>query len=124
MGSLKFLAFYLAAGVIGVGLQAALTSYKAVGAAGAIAAVLGAYTVLYRGGRVITLVLIPLVFTVAEVPALVLLALWWPMQAAFAGTGLIDWTAFAVQVVTFVLGAATIRALASHRKPIPPPRVA
>ena len=39
-----------------------------VGAAGAIAAVLGGYMVLYPRGKVLTVVLIPFLFTVIEVP--------------------------------------------------------
>ena len=95
-----------------------------VGAGGAISALLGGYTVLYRGARLLTLVLIPLLFTVIEVPVLVMLeVLWFAMQAAFAIAGLIDGAAYAGEVGAFAIGALTIKLLATHRKPVPPTRV-
>jgi membrane associated rhomboid family serine protease len=123
MGSLKFLVFYLAAGAIAVGIQGVVSDQTALGAGGAIAAVLGGYTVIHHRGRVITLILIPLLFTVAEAPAVILLGLWFVMQAAFAATGWIDWWAFGIQFGTFALGALSIRVLATRRKPTPPTRV-
>ncbi len=126
MGAIRFIGFYVIGGVCAMGLQIAIepnSTAPAVGAAGAIAGVIGAYTVLYRRAGVITLVLIPLLFTVMEVPALVLLVLWFAMQAAFSAAGLTHWAAYAGQAGTFVLGALTIRLLATHRKPVPPTRV-
>jgi membrane associated rhomboid family serine protease len=123
MGSLKFLVFYLAAGAIAVGIQGVVSDQTALGAGGAIAAVLGGYTVIHHRGRVITLILIPLLFTVAEAPAVILLGLWFVMQAAFAATGWIDWWAFGIQFGIFALGALSIRVLATRRKPTPPTRV-
>ena len=123
MGSLKFLVFYLAAGAIAVAIQEVVSSTTALGAGGAIAAVLGGYTIIHHRGRVITLVLIPLLFTVAETPAGIILGLWFVMQAAFAAAGWIDWWAFAIQFATFALGALSIRVLATRRKPTPPTHV-
>jgi membrane associated rhomboid family serine protease len=126
MGAVRFVGFYFIGGVCAMALQAAIESNStapAVGAAGAIATVIGAYTVLYRRAGVITLVLIPLLFTVMEVPALVLLVLWFAMQAAFSAAGLTDWAAYAGQALAFALGALTIRLLASNRKQVPPARV-
>jgi membrane associated rhomboid family serine protease len=127
MGPLKFVGFFFAGALAALGVQKLIepdASPVMFGSAGAISAVLGAYTVLYRGTQVITLVVIPLLFTVMEVPALVLLALWFPMQAAFSASGLTDWAALAGQVVSFALGAVAIGSLASNRKPVPPTRVA
>ena len=123
MGSLKFLVFYLVAGVIAVAIQGAVSSTTVLGAGGAIAAVLGGYTIIHHRGLVITLVLIPLLFTVAEAPAVIILGLWFVMQAVFAAAGWIDWWAFVIQFGTFALGALSIRVLATRRKPTPPTRV-
>ena len=126
MGAVRFVGFYLIGGVCAMALQVAIepnSTAPAVGAAGAIAAVIGAYTVLYRRAGVITLVLIPLLSTVIEVPALVMLVLWFAMQAAFSAAGLTDWAAYAGQALAFGLGALTIRLLASNRKQVPPARV-
>jgi membrane associated rhomboid family serine protease len=126
VGAVRFFGIYLVGGVCAVALQVAVdpdSMTTLVGAGGAIAAVLGGYTVLYRGARMLTLVLIPLLFTVIEVPALVMLALWFAMQAAFAATGLINGAAYVGEIGAFLLGALTIRFLATNRKPVPPTRV-
>ena len=126
VGAVRFFGIYLVGGVCAVALQVAVdpdSTATLVGAGGAIATVLGGYTVLYRGARVLTLVLIPLLFTVIEVPALVMLALWFAMQAAFAATGLINGAAYVGELGAFLLGALTIRFLATNRKRVPPTRV-
>ena len=63
VGAVRFFGIYLVGGVCAVALQVAVdpdSTATVVGAGGAIATVLGGYTVLYRGARVLTLVLIPL----------------------------------------------------------------
>ena len=57
-----------------------------IGASGAIAAVLGGYIVLYPRARVLTLVFIVLFFTVIELPAVVMLGIWFAEQAVFGAT--------------------------------------
>ena len=47
-----------------------------VGASGAIAAVLGAYALLYPRARVITVIFIIIFFTIVELPALLVLGFW------------------------------------------------
>ena len=126
VGGVRFFGIYLVGGVCAAAVQVAVdpdSTTTIVGAAGAISAVLGGYTVLYRGARLLTLVLIPLLFTVIEVPVLVMLVLWFAMQAAFAIAGLIDGAAFVGAVGASLLGALTIKLLATHRKPVPPTRV-
>lgn len=87
MGSSRYLAFYLLGGVA-AGLThvyfSADTSAPTVGASGAIAAVLGAYFILYPTGRVITLV--PLFFLpwFIEIPAVVFIGVWFLTQV-FSG---------------------------------------
>ena len=126
VGAVRFFGIYLVGGVCAVALQVAVdpdSMATVVGAGGAIAAVLGGYTVLYRGARVLTLVLIPLLFTVVEVPVLVMLVLWFAMQAAFAASGLINGAAYVGEIGAFLLGSLTITFLATNRKPVPPTRV-
>lgn len=50
---------------------------------GAIAAVLGVYLVLFPRGRVLTLVLVPFLVTIVELPAVLLLGLWLLAQIYF-----------------------------------------
>jgi membrane associated rhomboid family serine protease len=95
------------------------------GASGAIAAVLGGYIVLYPRARVLTLVLIIFFFGVIELPALVMLGVWFAEQAVFGAAGLTNPTnaggvAYFAHVGGFAFGLLTIRLLATRRKPTPP----
>jgi membrane associated rhomboid family serine protease len=132
MGSLKFLAFYVLGGVAALALQTAVdpsSTAPTVGASGAIAAVLGGYIVLYPRARVLALVFIILFFTVIELPALVVLGIWFAEQAVFGAAGLTNPTgggggvAYFAHVGGFVFGALTIRWLATRRKTIPGPGI-
>jgi membrane associated rhomboid family serine protease len=126
VGAIRFFGIYLVGGVCAVAVQVAVdpdSMATIVGAGGAIAAVLGGYAVLYRGARVLTLVLIPLLFTVVEIPALVFLVLWFAVQAAFAIGGLINGAAYLGEIGAFLLGALAIRLLATNRERVPPTRV-
>jgi membrane associated rhomboid family serine protease len=83
VGHAKFLLFYLACGVL-----AALAHIYSdpnsviptVGASGAIAGVLGAYLYLYPGNRVRTLVMLGFFWDYVEVPALLVLGVWFLTQ--------------------------------------------
>jgi len=83
MGRGRFVLFYLLGGVAALLMQVvtdASSTIPTVGASGAIAAVLGAYAVLYPRARVVTLIFIIIIFTVIQLPALLVLALWFAMQ--------------------------------------------
>ena len=130
MGPAKFLGFYVLGGIAALALQTAVDPNSiapTVGASGAIAAVLGGYIVLYPRARVLSLVFIILFFTVIELPALLMLGLWFAEQAIFGATGLTSTStggvAYFAHVGGFVFGALTIRWLASRRKAAPPTRV-
>jgi membrane associated rhomboid family serine protease len=130
MGPVKFFAFYIVGGIAALALQVAIgpnSTVPTLGASGAIAAVLGGYIVLYPRARVLTLVFIILFFTVIELPAVVLLGVWFLLQALFGATNLTSPTggggvAYFAHVGGFVFGVLTIRLLATRRKPMPPPR--
>jgi membrane associated rhomboid family serine protease len=129
MGRVRFLAFYVVGGLVALALQVGVEPNSlapTVGAGGAISAVLGGYIVLYPRARVLTLALIILFFTVIEVPATVMVGLWFVMQAVFAAVGLTDPTggggavAYFAHVGGFVFGVLAIRAVATRRKSVPP----
>ncbi len=98
MGHGRYLLFYLFGGAM-AGLVHAwvypLSSTPTVGASGAIAAVLGAYIVLYPLAKVVTLLPFPFffIFPVLEIPAILYLGFWFLSQV-FNG-------AFALTVHTF-----------------------
>ena len=125
MGPIKYLAFYLLGGIAALALQVALQPNSPVvtlGASGAIAAVLGAYIVLYPRAKVLTVVLILLAVTVIEVPAVILLGFWFVEQALFGASNLTDPTgggggvAYFAHVGGFIFGLITVRLLATRRR--------
>jgi membrane associated rhomboid family serine protease len=83
LGRGRFLLFYLCCGVIAA-LTQAISSYGThvpmVGASGAIAGVLGAYLLLYPSANVRVFVWIVIFFRIVNVPAWILLGLWFAMQ--------------------------------------------
>jgi len=79
---LAFVIFYLLGGVAAAGLQLAFDPNSAIpslGASGAIAAVLGAYLVMFPHARVRTLTMFFLI-TVIELPAVFVLGAWFVLQ--------------------------------------------
>ena len=83
MSRLRFVVFYLLGGIAALGLQVLIdpsSTVPTVGASGAIAAVLGGYALLYPRARVLTLVFIIIIFTIVQLPALLVLGLWFLLQ--------------------------------------------
>ena len=93
LGRPLFLVFYLAGGVIAALAQVAIapdSTVPVIGASGAIAAVLGAYVVLYPRARVQTLVYLGFFYQLIQVPAILILGLWFAIQVASAVLSLGD----------------------------------
>ncbi len=133
MGPVKYVLFYLVGGIAALGLQVAVgpnSTAPTVGASGAIAAVLGGYILLYPRARVLTLVIIILFFTVIELPAVVMLGIWFAEQAIFGAAGLTNpagssgGVAYFAHVGGFVFGLLAVKLLATRRKQVPPPSYA
>jgi membrane associated rhomboid family serine protease len=88
-GRLRFLVFYLVGGIVAAFTQVAVdptSSVPTIGASGAIAAVLGAYLVLYPGARVTTAIFVVFFYQLINVPAVVVLIFWFLIQL-FNGVG-------------------------------------
>jgi len=82
-GHFGFLGFYLLAALIATLSQVAVSPHSTmpiVGASGAISAVLGAYMILYPRARVRTLFIIIIIPVVFELPAALVLSLWFAGQ--------------------------------------------
>jgi len=135
-GRLGFLLFYLAGGVVAA-LSQVFTDPSSgaplIGASGAIAAVLGAYLVLYPGARVLSLVFLGFFYQLIQVPAIIVLVLWFVLQllSGFASLGAAtsgDQVAFFAHIGGFVAGALVglvVRTLGRGRdgwSPRPPTR--
>lgn len=83
LGHVRYLVFYLGAGVVAALLQLVFNPTSGVpmlGASGAIAGVMGAYFVLYPQSRVLTVIFIVFYVDVVEIPALFFLGIWFLMQ--------------------------------------------
>lgn len=83
MGHTRYLVFYIVGGVIAGLVQALIapnSSIPSIGASGAIAAVLGAYLVLFPHSRVVTLVPIFFFFWFIDIPAIFYLGFWFISQ--------------------------------------------
>ena len=130
MGRAKFVGFYLAAGLVALYSQAAIdveSTVPTIGASGAVAGVLGAYALLHPRAGVLTLIFIVFFVTVVEIPAAILLAIWFVLQfvpaIADATTTVGDQggVAYLAHVGGFIFGLATIKLLATRRSE-PEPR--
>jgi membrane associated rhomboid family serine protease len=114
MGHGRFLVFYLMCGIGAALGHAAMhpgSTMPTVGASGAIAGVMGAYFVLYPRSRVLTLVPIVFIWDIVELPAVLLLGVWFAFQlfsagalAETGGAGIAFWA----HVIGFVLGAVGV----------------
>ncbi len=125
MGHLKFVLFYVLGGIAALLAQTGIDPDAAVptiGASGAVAAVLGGYILLYPTARVVTIIFIIFFFTIVELPALLVLGLWFLLQLAYgyadianpAGGG--GGVAYFAHIGGFILGLALIKLFASRRK--------
>jgi len=92
-GALRYLGFYVAGGFVAMMTQTAMTllfgtaadgRVPNLGASGAIAAVMGAYFILYPNSRVLTIV----IFFPMRIPAWIFLGLWFLYQLIDANFGL------------------------------------
>ena len=122
MGPGKYLFFYLTGGVV-ASLTHIFTNptsqIPTVGASGAIAAVLGAYLVLYPRSRVLTFIPLGYFMRLTTVPASIVLGLWFVFQL-FNGVlslGLSDvgGVAFWAHIGGFVAGVVLAKLFASRR---------
>ena len=121
MSRARFVAFYLLGGIAALLAQVLIdtdSTVPTVGASGAIAAVLGGYAILYPRARVITLVFIIIIFTIIELPALVVLGLWFLLQLLPAFTQpVVDsggGVAYFAHIGGFVFGLILIRVFANQ----------
>jgi membrane associated rhomboid family serine protease len=130
MGRPRFVAFYLLAGVAAVYTQALLdtgSTAPTIGASGAIAGVLGGYALLYPRARVLTLVFVIFLATLIEIPAMILLGIWFFLQflpavgqVATPDVGAGGGVAYFAHVGGFVFGLALIKLFANRRKEVGP----
>jgi len=135
LGRVRFLVWYLAAGVAAMAAQTAVTlglgtvadaSIPNIGASGAIAGVLGAYFVLLPRARVLTVIFFGIIL-IREIQAFWFLGVWIALQVWTGGLSLVhpsggDGTAFFAHIGGFAFGVATVLLVAKERPQAPTSR--
>jgi membrane associated rhomboid family serine protease len=136
LGRGRFLAFYLVGGLVATAAHVAVqpgSIVPLVGASGAIAAILGAYLIMYPRARVLTIVTFPfylvalllpkvrirswwLLFAVVAMPAWLLLAGWFLVQFQAASTPGADLVAYDAHVAGFLAGVVLVLLLDRGRQ--------
>jgi len=112
LGHLRYLGFYLLAGIVAAVAQvltSPTSSVPMVGASGAVAGVLGAYLVLYPRARVLTFLPIFIIPFFLHVPAPLYLGLWflqqlWMGSLSLTGAGAVESVAWWAHAGGFVFG--------------------
>ena len=134
LGHGRYLLFYLLCGFLATYAHAFFSPASripAIGASGAIAGVLGAYLVLYPHARVMTIIPIFIFITIREVPAVLILGIWFVLQL-FSGVGSLGVSdaqdmggvAYFAHIGGFVAGILLIGMFGGFkrpRRPQPPP---
>ena len=110
LGHVKFVFFYLVSGLVAAGFQLfydPTSNIPMIGASGAISGVLGAYLVLYPYARVKTLLIIIIFIKVVELPAILLLTIWFFMQVLYSTS--VDGVAWYAHIGGFIFGLLTVK---------------
>jgi membrane associated rhomboid family serine protease len=120
LGRIRFLAFYLACGVVAALVQVVASAITGdvevpmVGASGAIAGVLAAYVVLFPQARVTTLVIVVVFIRILKVPAAFFIGLWFLLQVLSILFGASAGVALFAHVGGFLAGWLAIRFVGRH----------
>jgi membrane associated rhomboid family serine protease len=116
MGRMRYLVFYLLGGVLAMLAQVAgspASRIPCLGASGAIAAVMGAFIVLYPRDRIRTLVWILVIIRVTYIPAVLLIGVWFLIQlfnvVGSVATVQTGGVAYLAHVGGFLFGVVTAR---------------
>lgn len=109
MGHGRFIFFYLLAGIVAAFAQLLYdpaSTIPMIGASGAVSGVLGAYLVLYPFARIKTLLFIIIFIKIVELPAIVLLTIWFFMQVLYSSLEGVAWYA---HIGGFIFGLVMIK---------------
>lgn len=127
LGHVKYVIFYFACGIAATFAHAFMnpqSALPAVGASGAIAGVLGGYLVLFPHARVMTFIPIGFVVALRELPAILVLGLWFVLQiftgAASLGASSLEQAggvAYFAHIGGFIAGLILVLLMARRVKP-------
>jgi membrane associated rhomboid family serine protease len=112
LGHGRFVIFYLCSGLVAALAQCSFdpgSSVPMIGASGAVSGILGAYLLLFPSARVKTLIFIVIFITTVEIPAMLLLTVWFLFQILFSRGQGVAWFA---HIGGFLFGLVTIKIFA------------
>ncbi len=115
MGHGRFIFFYLFSGIAAAAFQLFYdpsSNIPMIGASGAISGVLGAYLLLFPYARIKTLIFIFIFIKVIELPAVVLLTIWFFMQILLSHGEGVAWFA---HIGGFIFGLIVIKFFTTKR---------
>lgn len=123
LNPILYLLLYLGSGILGSLAQYFFSPDSTIpmlGASGAVAGVLGAYMLLFPRHRIRTLILLPFVFTITEVSAVIMLGYWIILQL-ISGLGVLGTemgetggVAYFAHIAGFIAGIVFITILPKH----------
>ena len=123
LGHVRFLVFYLTAGLIAAyahALTGPSSRIPMIGASGAISGVLGAYLLLFPQARVHTLIILGFFWQVVRVPALIVIGFWAIIQlvSGIMATGALaqGGVAWFAHVGGFLFGLFTVKLWLPRRR--------
>ena len=133
LGHFKYVIFYVLCGTVATLTHAVMnpsSRIPSLGASGAIAGVLGAYILLFPRAQVTTLIPIFVFVTVREIPAVIVLGLWFVLQlfVGVASVGVPEaqntgGVAYFAHIGGFVAGMLLIVIMGGYRRNAGPPSV-
>ena len=133
LGHFKYVIFYVLCGTIATLAHAVMnpgSRIPSLGASGAIAGVLGAYILLFPRAQVTTLIPIFVFVTVREIPAVIVLGLWFVLQlfGGVASVGVPEGqntggVAYFAHIGGFVAGMLLVVIMGGYRRNAGPPFV-
>jgi membrane associated rhomboid family serine protease len=121
MGPLRYSLFYLAGGVVAMLAQVAIDPHSTIpslGASGAIAAVMGAFLVIYPRDKIRTILVIVVFVNVTYISAALLIGAWFLLQLVNVGTVATAQTggvAYMAHIGGFIFGAVVARLFLRRR---------
>jgi len=123
MGHLRFIVFYLLAGVIAASAHIVMqpaSTIPTIGASGAVSGILGAYLILYPRARIKTLLPLGIFFTIVYFPAWFFLIFWIGWQVLSQTLAPMDpnagGVAYAAHIGGFVAGIVLIPFFRKYRR--------
>jgi membrane associated rhomboid family serine protease len=125
LGHLMYVAFYMVGGIVAtlchwLSATGPNALVPVVGASGAVAAVLGGYAITYPTAKVRTLIFL-IIITIVDLPALVVLGIWFALQLASGLLGLmqmpVEPVAFWAHIGGFVTGIVLMPILSLGASP-------